>query len=125
MSQAQFEKSSRNWCFTHFEDDEKKQTMNKEVECLYIILGKEICPKTGKEHLQGYVHFKNALTFKGVQKRLCNYKIHVEHMKGTHDQAIEYCMKEGNYCEFGVRPQQGKRTDFIRMRELEAQGLSM
>lgn len=115
--------SSRNWCFTHFEDE--NQTLNDNIECVYLILGREICPTTKRPHLQGYVHFKNALTWKGCQKRLCNYKMHVEIMKGTHDEAIEYCMKDGDYKEFGERPAQGKRNDYVTMLGLEAEGLPM
>lgn len=114
---------SRNWCFTHYEDE--NQSLKDDIECVYLILGKEICPTTNRPHLQGYVHFKNALTWKGAQKRLCNYKMHVEIMKGTHDEAIEYCMKDGDYDEFGERPLQGKRNDYVAMLGLEAEGLPM
>lgn len=85
--------------------------MNDNVLCRYIVIGKEICPETKRNHLQGFVYFENPLTYKSVQKRLCNYSIHVEQMKGTHEEAIEYCKKDGDFLEEGERPVQGDRGD--------------
>lgn len=116
---------SRNYCFTHFEKENQKLKNIEDIECIYCIMGRERCPETGREHTQGFVHFANAVAFKTAQSRLSNYKIHVEIMKGTHDQAIEYCKKEEDYVEHGDRPVQGDRTDLEKIREATNEGRPM
>lgn len=116
---------SRSWCFTHFDNINNK--LNNIIECKYLILGKEICPNTKKEHIQGFVYFTNPISFRGCQKRLSNYCIHVEIMKGSLDQAIDYCKKEGNFVEEGEKPEikNGRRNDYVRMLELVNSGMPM
>jgi len=114
---------SRNWCFTHFEKDNQK--LNENINCRYIIFGTEICPETKREHIQGFVYFNNALTLKSAQKAICNYKIHIEKMKGSHNEAIEYCKKDGVFREEGERPIQGVRKDLDKIKEAVGEGQSM
>jgi len=62
------------------------------------IVGKEICPTTGKKHLQGYIELKKktritALKIKG--------KPHWEACKGNETQNITYCQKENDYVMWG------------------------
>lgn len=38
-------------------------------------------------------------------------RVHLEVQRGTHEQAVEYCQKEGDWEEHGVRPRPGRRTD--------------
>ena len=48
-------KRTRNVCFTGF--NETGYEFN-EKQMKYLVVGKEICPTTGKEHWQGYVELK-------------------------------------------------------------------
>lgn len=89
---------SRDYCFTCFDTDEVKFNATK---MNYLIYGKETCPKTGKKHLQGYVTFPRTYRIKGAQDVLDIGKAHMESKKGSRDQAREYCMKDGDYVEFG------------------------
>lgn len=93
---------SINYAFTVFETEDSKVKPIDEIDCKYIIIGKEICPKTGKDHLQGYVHFKNAITLLSAKKRLGANTAHLEACKGSIQQNIEYCKKNGNYDERGM-----------------------
>lgn len=88
--------------------------------CTYLVYGKEICPDTGKKHWQGYAEFKSPKTLKAAQKDLGIGDAHMEKRHGTPTQAAEYCMKDGEFKEFGERradPEPGKRNDIIALRD--------
>lgn len=69
----------------------------------YTIYGKEV-GDSGTPHLQGYLWFKNARAVTSVKKKLP--RAHIEVRKGSHQQARDYCKKEGNFVEFGEEPEQ-------------------
>lgn len=83
----------------------------------YFIVGKEV-GEQGTPHLQGYVEFPNndKLRISAAKSRLERIglpnTIHIEPAKGTAQQNITYCSKDGTFVEGGERPKgQGKRTD--------------
>lgn len=90
---------SRAFCFTNnnYADTEFEDA----IECAYIVYGKET-GDSGTPHLQGYVCFKNAKTLTSVIKLL--KPRHVEVAKGNSLQNYEYCTKDGDFTERGVRP---------------------
>ena len=97
----------RAWCFTLNNYTEEEYKSLQDVECKYIIMGKE----EGKEetpHLQGYIQFKNAKRMGGMKD--INGRAHWEAAKGNPQQNIEYCSKDGDFWEKGPRPKNGKRT---------------
>lgn len=79
----------------------------------WLCFGKEKCPTTGRIHWQGVVYWIHPHTKKGAGKLLNN--AHVENCKGTLEENIKYCQKEGQYEEYGERPSQGARTDLIAL----------
>lgn len=107
----------RDYCFTDFVCDEN---FLQGLPFEYLCYGKEVCPNTGKSHLQGYIYFKNAKSFSAVQKLLTPR--HIEAAKGSTEDSVKYCSKDGDFYEFGVRPKQGSRTDIHNMNELIQQG---
>ncbi len=101
---------SKNWCFTAWpgklpEPAEKVVG----VEFTYIGWGNEVCPETKKEHYQGFFQLGRKQTFKKLKTFLPSW--HIEVMKGTVDEAVDYCKKEGDFQSFGALAVQGKRTD--------------
>lgn len=74
----------------------------------YIIIGHEE-GESGTYHWQGYIQFKNRLTLNGVKKFLP--RAHIEQVKGTQKQAIDYCKKDGNFDEYGTLREQGGSRD--------------
>lgn len=100
---------SRGWCLTI--NNYKPGDCEWDIDDMpidYLILGKEVGAK-GTPHLQGFCYSKNKISFRRVKKLFpC---AHIEKMKGTLSEAICYCMKDGDYLEFGDRPRQGRRTD--------------
>lgn len=86
----------------------------------YFIVGKEVGEK-GTPHLQGYVHFENPRTFDFMKRYLP--RAHIEVANGSDQQNRAYCMKEGDYDEFGEPgPGQGKRMDLKEVADVIKSG---
>lgn len=109
---------SRHYCFTFFPAEGRELYMKDNDKVKYIIGGKEICPKTKTEHIQGYAYFKREVSLKVAQKSLCNYKMNMRACKGTPEENFNYCSKDGEYEEYGERPNQGKRNDIHQINEM-------
>lgn len=102
----------RAWCFTlnNYGDSDIKRICELGKNGTYVIFGKEIGEKCGTPHLQGYIHWKNARTFKSMKKILGD-KFHIEAARGSVDENVKYCSKENNVTEIGDKPCQGNRID--------------
>lgn len=106
-------KQSRNYCFTNFNmkmDIEYLYNKNKDI-IRYICAGKEVAKTTGREHLQGWVQFKNKKRLGGVKNVLEDKKIHLEACRGDAFSNDKYCAKEGKFVSYGKFVCQGQRTD--------------
>lgn len=112
-------RKARAWCFTcnnyENEDEIKIRKMAENGTEVYIIYGKEK-GESGTPHLQGYIHLKNARTMKSLKKELAQ-KFHFEIARGSCDENVRYCSKEGDITEFGTKPKQGKRIDIEKFIE--------
>lgn len=81
-----------------------------------VIVGRETCPTTDREHLQGYFKLKNAATWQNVKALFSRSgldDVHLEQARGSPSQNWQYCSKEGNiFMEKGQPPKgQGQRSD--------------
>lgn len=89
---------SKYWCFTLHYDDvdpmDQLETVFKSFQIDYI-LGREICPKTGRKHIQGYIESNDKI--RPIEKLKLSKEIHWEKRKGTKEQNITYCSKEGDF----------------------------
>ncbi|AUM61930.1 Rep [uncultured virus] len=90
---------SRGWCFTVNTYDDSYERWLKTIDCQYLIYGREVAPTTGREHLQGYVHFGQPKTRLSVSKLLP--RAHLERRMGSIQQAVDYCKKDGDYFQKG------------------------
>lgn len=110
---------SRSWCWTlnaaDGENDFPVVTYN-EKEFVYMTYGRET-GEQGRRHLQGFVYVKNKKSLRQMKTAFDNNRIHLEVMRGTHDEAIKYCHKDGDFKEFGERPKQGCRHDIESLAE--------
>ncbi len=112
-------KRSRGWCFTlhKFRANHviRLRELGRGIEggYDYCVFGREVCPSTGRRHLQGYFYVKRKLTMHGVKSMLGDGfgHVHLEPAEGTAVQNREYCTKELDFEEFGVLPSQGRRSD--------------
>lgn len=86
--------AAKKWCFTWFDFPEDWMApLAPAFKGAEWIGGEEICPTTGKKHIQGYVEFPTKVRpagYKGMDK-----SIHWEKAKGNRQQNIEYCAKDG------------------------------
>lgn len=116
--------TSRNFTFTlnNYTDEELTRIENYPDWIRYIKYGKEVAD-TGTPHLQGF-----AITWDPVRKtkfKLFLRKAHIEVMKGSIEHNDNYCEKEGNWVEFGERPQQGRRNDILGVKRRLDQGVPL
>lgn len=90
---------ARNWCFTWFLEEELADgsigSIIKDPKVHRYVIGKEICPTTGRFHLQGYLQFKKKLRPLG----LWNNTIHWELAQGDEWENLVYCTKEDKYVQ--------------------------
>lgn len=99
----------RSWCFTMYEWD--REHMLNLTGHRHIRFQEEICPSTGKHHLQGCVIFNNQRYMNGVKKWIGSTKVHLEPMKGTYKDAYEYCSKSESRFEGGIQHESGQMPD--------------
>lgn len=89
----------RNVCFTinNYSTTKLQGLIDKCTEKGYLYcIGEEIAPQTGTPHLQGYIEFKTPRRFATV-KRILGSDAHIEKRRGTKQQAIDYCKKDGKW----------------------------
>eukprot|EP00481_Brizalina_sp_1-RS-2013_P002297 TRINITY_DN5_c0_g1_i7.p1 TRINITY_DN5_c0_g1~~TRINITY_DN5_c0_g1_i7.p1 ORF type:complete len:115 (-),score=3.19 TRINITY_DN5_c0_g1_i7:747-1091(-) len=87
----------RDYSFTDFVLDE---SFLQGLPYEYLCYGKEICPDTGKQHLQGYIYFKNAKTFSAARKLL--QPRHIETSNASTDDNVKYCSKDGDFMNLEI-----------------------
>lgn len=106
--------SNRHWFFTSYsrDCDGLKIPEIPETKIRYMIYQEEICPSTGRHHLQGYLElYKQTASRRNIQNWLGLGNIHLEMVRDT-GAAIAYCQKTktavaGTQREFGERKVQG------------------
>ncbi|ALE29538.1 replication associated protein [Lake Sarah-associated circular molecule 2] len=87
--------------------EEDYRALMEEPLFSYLIIGKEIGEK-GTPHLQGYAEFTKKAKYGALAKK---YKMHCEVSRGTQDEAIKYCMKDGDYAEKGTKKLDGASAE--------------
>jgi len=86
------------YCFTyhlrHTRDSEDQSRPKwDQTTMLSLSYQIEVCPKTQREHIQGFIQFKLSCGIKDAQKQIGLGKIHLEPRSGTVQQAYNYCKK--------------------------------
>lgn len=113
---------SRNWCFTI--NNPEHEPDFSELDIKYGVMQLEI-GDSGTVHWQGFVQLNSAR----AASYLKNWEptAHLEVMRGTPQQARDYCMKPGSLeppVEFGTweAPAPGKRNDLLEVKRLMDSG---
>lgn len=107
----------RGYCFTLNNWTLEEKTKLLSIECKYIVVGQET-GENGTPHLQGFVFFKNAKTFSAAKKVLGD-RVHLEAQRGSNEQAIGYCKKDGYFEEVGSPPMSQKEKGASEKRRYE------
>lgn len=91
----------RRYCFTIFGDVQGStlfDTVKVHTDVRGIVLQKERCETTGREHLQGYIEFTRPKRLMAV-KRMLGETAHLELAKGNRLSNVEYCTKSESRIE--------------------------
>ena len=90
------------WCLTinnYVIHDVITQFEHPDVK--YCVGGFEV-GDSGTRHIQGFVEFRNRKMLAGVKRIFPT--AHLEVKRGTVEQAVTYCKKDGDWFEHGIRP---------------------
>lgn len=105
----------RDYCFTINNDNYDDMDNVLALEADYLCFGFEVGSDTETKHIQGYVHFNNRIRFPKLKKLLP--RAHIERCKGNPEQNIKYCLKDGEFYEFGIRPRGRGRASWEKIEE--------
>lgn len=102
---------SRKYVFTinNYTDDDIARLANMGTR--YLCYGKEV-GEQGTPHIQGFLYYKNAKSFKSLKKNLPRARIQVA--EGSVESNVEYCSKEMEFTEIGTKPRKYNRTKMNR-----------
>lgn len=119
---------AKRWCFTlnNPTDEEQLDLFTHGEECgssensspfSYLIFGRET-GQGGTPHLQGYFILQSKQRL-GTIKQIQGFgRCHLEVSRGSHDQASQYCKKDGDFDEYGVPPKApGNGSSFEALRD--------
>ena len=112
-------KHGQNWCFTGWSekgcDDINSLWLKWGSQLNYISGGDEICPETGRKHIQGWLQFKRVKWWNTVKKILPSGLYRIDLCKGNEKSNETYCTKDGVVTSHGKWLKVGaKRTGIIR-----------
>lgn len=100
----------RDFCFTinnpELADLENLTKIWDSAKLQYLLYGREV-GENGTPHLQGYLYYKQPASFNIVKTALG--RAHIEPCRGTADDNITYCKKDGDFVERGKAPISQKR----------------
>ena len=88
----------------------------------YLAYGHETCPDTGRPHLQMFAYAKTPMRYTQWERLLKPQRGQGKwwrwaKMRGDFEENEEYCAKQSELVEFGIRPKQGQRSDIEAMKE--------
>jgi len=106
------------WCFTDYKFLDWKKLHEEKDNIRYIGFGDEICPKTKRKHLQGWIQLVNGITRNGLKKLVDSKQISIRICKGSIKANEKYCHKDGKWTEYGEFVTQGARTDIWALKEI-------
>lgn len=125
--------TKRHWVFTlhvTHKDEWDPSTIEINDHVTGLVCQLESAPTTGQLHYQGCVKFKEPVSATAV-KKVIGHKAHVEAMKGTWDEAKQYCKKDKTRVEgttpfeAGATGGQGQRSDLDALQEDIKEGKTM
>lgn len=120
-----FMSRSRKFVFTwnNYPSPDAYNTLLDALSPSYLCFGTELAPTTGTPHLQGFLYFTNARSVESIRAKLPGVDVRIA--RGSSDQCITYCQKDGDFTERGTRPMsQADKGDAERARWATALSLA-
>lgn len=123
------QRQSCRWMYTLYDLNVTPQDEFPEDIVKFHVYQLEVCPKTEREHVQGYIVFKSNQRFNHL-KETYHKGIHWESCIGNHQQCYDYCTKEDTRAEPHIAYElgdyePGKRTDLQKIQHDLDQGRDM
>lgn len=90
------------YCFTFFYENEAEivgLTDSLKKFCKKFFYGKEVCPSSGKLHLQGFMSCNRKMRFNEV-KKLVPASLNFRFCKGNEKDNLQYCSKDNDFYEW-------------------------
>lgn len=110
----------RNIQFTCFKHKSLRFLLDKDRKPVYpisfVMYGKEVCPDTGRKHLQGYAEFSKQMYMKGIKELFKDEGLHIEKVRDM-EALIRYNKKEGDFREYG-EPKKGSLWTQLKSRSI-------
>lgn len=110
-----------NVCFTlnNYTPEEEFFLLFLAKPMTYLVWGKEIAPKTGTPHLQGYFELTHKMRWSTLHKLDGLKRASFRKAGGTAQENLVYCSKDGDWFEMGQKKvrKQGARRDLDYVRE--------
>lgn len=108
---------SKTWKFTDY--DMGKRSFYENCDCNVIAFSEELCPSTGRPHIQGHITFKRAYRLKALKK------LSDAHWEIALCSDFNYEIKGENLFIKDNRKKKGARTDLESIAEMVDKGASL
>lgn len=119
----------RGYCFTRFQGENKSldPPMFDARYMRWLIFSREVCPETGREHIQGFVYFLNGKTRHAAdvclgggchlekQSAYSSFKQQVAYIQGPWEKDGKSKPLNPTFVELGVMPEPGKKTNLKKL----------
>jgi Putative viral replication protein/RNA helicase len=126
----------RDYCLTFWGDVFPATRLDEHAERIrYCVWQHEVCPTTGRKHIQAYIEFKDPTTVTAVKAILQDDRTHCVIRRWERDAARDYCMKDetrnetmgddAGPFEWGTWTQQGARNDIYKVRDAIDNGMPL
>lgn len=110
---------SRNFAFTDWKNIDLSEIYRKNKDIIrYICWGKEIAPKTGRIHSQGWIQLYNPKSEDSCQKIFESKVLWIRRCFANEYKNDTYCKKDNNFTSFGKFVSQGQRTDLEHVKKM-------
>lgn len=84
----------RRWCFTAYAECLVRPEIGSTSPVRFYVVQRELCPRSGRPHWQGYCEFTRPVRRTTVQNTFGVPRMFCAIARGTPEQNIEYCTKE-------------------------------
>lgn len=96
--------NAKHWAFTGWDLDEPAPEARLFGMYSYMVYGVEQCPSTQRKHWQGYVVLTGKHRMASLKKKTSTREWHWTIARNNPDVNRKYCIKDGDFREFGTIP---------------------